>query len=140
MSIIDVHSHIWAYPEHFGEDFRQQARRARAGQEVDLTVRWEDYQRQSVPGVKTVVFGGKAQLSGLWVDDRYVAEYVAAHRDSLLGFLSVDPTQPGWQDELKAGHRELGLVGIKLMPMYAGNGSDAVPMDAGQPAVEIETQ
>jgi two-component system nitrogen regulation sensor histidine kinase GlnL len=27
-----------------------------------------------------------------------------------------------------------------LMPMYAGNGSDAVPMDAGQPAVEIETQ
>jgi two-component system nitrogen regulation sensor histidine kinase GlnL len=27
-----------------------------------------------------------------------------------------------------------------LMPMYAGNGSNAVPMDAGEPAVEIETQ
>jgi len=27
-----------------------------------------------------------------------------------------------------------------LMPMYAGNGSDAVSMDAGEPAVEIQTQ
>ena len=28
--IIDVHSHAWAYPQHFGDDFRVQARRARA--------------------------------------------------------------------------------------------------------------
>jgi two-component system nitrogen regulation sensor histidine kinase GlnL len=27
-----------------------------------------------------------------------------------------------------------------LMPMYAGNGSDAVPMDTGEPAVEMQTQ
>ena len=120
MPIIDVHSHFWNFPDHFNDDFRQQARRARAGTEVDLTVRFEDYQRQSVTEVKTIVFGGKARLSGLWVDDRAVAEYVAAHPVHLIGFLSLDPTQPGWQDELREGHRELGLRGIKLMPMYAG--------------------
>ncbi len=118
--IIDVHSHFWCYPEHFTDDFRQQARRARAGTEVDLTVRLEDYQRQSVENVRTIVFGGKARLSGLWVDDAAVAGYVARQPESLIGFLSLDPTQPGWQDELRFGHQELGLRGIKLMPMYAG--------------------
>ena len=43
--IIDVHSHAWAFPEHFDDDFRQQAQRAKAGLEVDLTVRYEDYRR-----------------------------------------------------------------------------------------------
>lgn len=120
MPIIDVHSHFWCYPDHFNDDFRQQSRRARAGVELDLTVRFEDYQRTSVQDVRTIVFGGKAKLSGLWVDDRSVRSYVDAHPDQLIGFLSLDPTQDGWEHEMKTGHQELGLRGIKLMPMYAG--------------------
>ena len=118
--IIDAHSHAWRYPDHFQEDFRKQAIRARAGQEVDLTVKFSEYQETSPEEVRTIVFGGKAKLSGLWVEDQYVADYVAAHSDSLIGFLSVDPTQNGWEKELYAGHQELGLRGIKLLPMYAG--------------------
>jgi predicted TIM-barrel fold metal-dependent hydrolase len=118
--IIDVHSHVWEYPRHFGDDFRRQAARARGGTELDLTVRYEDYRKTSPPDVKTVVFGGKAKLSGLWVDDRYVADYVNQHRDSLIGFLSLDPTQDGWEREMRDGAEQLGLRGIKLMPMYAG--------------------
>ena len=120
MPTIDVHSHYWRYPDHFQDDFRQQAKRAKAGVEMDLTVRFEDYQLQSVPGVKSIVFGGKAHLSGLWVDDRDIHDYVSAHADQLMGFLSLDPTQPGWEKEMEFGHQELGLRGIKLMPMYAG--------------------
>jgi predicted TIM-barrel fold metal-dependent hydrolase len=120
MPIIDVHSHFWRYPDHFQDDFRQQAKRAKAGVEMDLTVRFEDYQRQSVPDVKTIVFGGKARLSGLWVDDSDVQAYVGEHSEQLIGFLSVDPTQPDWEREMSVGHQELGLRGIKLMPMYAG--------------------
>ena len=83
--IVDVHSHAWEYPQHFGDDFRRQATRARAGVEVDLTVRYEDYRATCPPDTKTIVFGGKARLSDQWVDDRYVADYVAqaprhAHR------------------------------------------------------------
>jgi len=29
--IVDVHSHAWSYPQHFSDDFRRQAARARAG-------------------------------------------------------------------------------------------------------------
>lgn len=127
--IVDVHSHAWRYPDHFGEDFRDQARRARAGVEVDLSVRWEEYRAAATHVDRTIVFGGKARLSGLWVDDRYVAEYVAEHPKQLIGFLALDPTQPGWQEELRVGHRELKLRGIKLMPMYAGFRPDDERLD-----------
>ncbi len=118
--LVDVHSHAWSYPEHFSDDFRNQARRARAGVEVDLTVRYEDYRQTAEQADVTIVFGGKARLSGLWVDDAYVANYVAQDPTRLRGFLSLDPTQPGWEREMRLGHQELGLCGIKLLPMYAG--------------------
>jgi len=54
------------------------------------------------------------------VEDDYVVRYVAEDPGRLIGFLSVDPTQPRWEDELRRGHQELGLRGIKLLPMYAG--------------------
>jgi predicted TIM-barrel fold metal-dependent hydrolase len=118
--IIDVHSHFWEYPRDFTADFREQAKRARAGVEVDLTVRYEDYRAAAPPDTRTIVFGGKAKLSGIWVEDHHIAAYVAAHPDTLIGFLSADPTQPGWEDEVHEGHEDLGLRGIKLLPMYAG--------------------
>jgi len=127
--IIDVHSHAWRYPDHFGDDFRDQAKRARAGVEVDLTVRYEDYRAAATADTKTIVFGGKAKLSGVWVDDRYVADYVAAHPDTLIGYLCVDPTQPGWRREMYVGHQELGLRGIKLLPMYASFRPDDRSLD-----------
>lgn len=122
--IIDVHSHFWEYPRDFTGDFREQAKRAKGRVDFDLTVRYEDYRAAAPPDVKTIVFGGKAKLSGVWVDDRHVAAYVAVHPDTLIGFLSVDPTQPGWEDELHEGHEDLGLRGIKLLPMYAGFSPD----------------
>ncbi|MEO2031436.1 MAG: amidohydrolase family protein [Planctomycetaceae bacterium] len=127
--IVDVHSHTWQFPTHFTDDFQLQARRARAGVEVDLTVRYEEYMAGATQVDRTIAFGGKAKLSGVWVDDQYVADYVAAHADRLIGFLSVDPTQPGWQEEMRHGHEELGLRGIKLLPMYAGFQPDDTRLD-----------
>ena len=118
--LIDVHSHYWEYPAHFSDDFKMQARRSRGDLEVDLTVRWEEYSSQARTCDKTIVFGGKAKLSGLWVPDREIAGYVSKHPNKLIGFLSLDPTQPGWQDELVEGHQDLRMKGIKLLPMYAG--------------------
>ena len=53
----------------------------------------------------------------------------AARPDRLIGFLSVDPTQDGWERELRVGHEELGLRGIKLLPMYAGFSMDDARLD-----------
>lgn len=127
--IVDIHSHAWEYPRHFGDDFRAQAKRARAGVEVDLTVKYDEYRASSPDDTVTIVFGGKAKLSGMWVEDDYIARYVAQDSKRLIGFLSVDPTQPRWQDELKRGHQELGLRGVKLLSMYAGFNPDDRMLD-----------
>lgn len=127
--IVDVHTHAWEYPAHFTDDFRRQAARARAGVEVDLTVTYDAYRKSAPPDTVAVVFGGKARRSGVWVDDGYVAAYAARDPARLIGFLSVDPTQPGWQDEMRDGHRRLGLAGIKLLPMYAGFAPDDPQLD-----------
>jgi predicted TIM-barrel fold metal-dependent hydrolase len=63
------------------------------------------------------------------VDDRYVADYVAQDPNRLIGFLSIDPTQPGWENEMQSGHQELGMAGIKLLPMYAGFRPDDERLD-----------
>lgn len=118
--IIDVHSHAWPFPEAFSEDFIRQASGAKANTTIDISVRYEDYRATAPDDTVTIVFGGKAKLAGIWVDDSYVAKYVSQDRDRLIGFLSVDPTQPGWQDELRHGCEDLNLRGVKLLPMYAG--------------------
>ena len=136
--IIDVHSHAWKFPDHFNDDFRlQAARRAKAGVELDLTVEYEAYRNTAPAETRTIVFGGKARLSGLWVDDRYVADYVNAHPETLIGYMSLDPTQAGWQDEMREGYEVLGLKGIKLLSMYAGFRPDDRLLD---PLWEFATQ
>ena len=96
---------------------------------MDLTVSYDAYRASAPDDTITIVFGGKARLSGLWVDDRYVANYVDADPARLIGFLSVDPTQPGWEEELRFGHQALGLRGIKLLSMYAGFRPDESRLD-----------
>jgi predicted TIM-barrel fold metal-dependent hydrolase len=122
--IIDIHTHAWNFPADFSDDFIRQAGRARPGQAVDLSATYEAYRAAAPEDTRTIVFGGKARLSGLWVDDNTVADYVARDARRLMGFLSVDPTQQGWEREMRAGHEELGLRGIKLLPMYAGFSPD----------------
>ncbi len=127
--LIDIHSHYFRYPEHFSETFKEQSKRSRNGIETDLTVRWENYAAAAAGCHRTVVFGGKARLSGLWVPDQEVAAYVALHPEKLIGFMSLDPTQAGWQDEMEEGRSDLKLKGIKLMPMYGGYRPDSPDLD-----------
>ncbi len=122
--IIDVHSHAWNFPADFSADFIHQAGRARPGVKVDISATYEAYRASAPADTRTLVFGGKAKLSGLWVNDQTVADYVARDPARLIGFLSLDPTQENWQREMQTSHEELGLRGIKLMPMYAGFSPD----------------
>lgn len=118
--IVDVHSHCWPSPDCFSTEFQADARRMRTTS-VKLVSRSEEYFSATAgEEVIAVVFGGKARLSGVWIDDDEVAAYVARDPRRMIGFLSVDPTQAGWEDEMRDGHERLGLKGIKLLPMYAG--------------------
>src|SRR5437667_4371653 len=119
--IFDVHTHAHRQ-DSFTQRFREQAMRMR-GYEIDMSSRLGDYRatcKSANDSVKTIVFGGKAKLSGVWTPDKYVADYCAQDPEHLIPFLSVDPTQESWHDELIEGHQDLKMKGIKLLPMYAG--------------------
>jgi len=119
--IFDVHTHAHQTGS-FSERHDRQSVRI-LGRKIDLISTVEAYQagcKTAADEVKAIVFGGKARLSGIWTPDRYVAEYCAQDAEHMIPFLSLDPTQPGWRDELEEGHRDLKMKGIKLLPIYAG--------------------
>jgi predicted TIM-barrel fold metal-dependent hydrolase len=69
---------------------------------------------------RVAVFGMKARKNGYWVPDDYVADFVKRAGGKLVGFACCDPNEPGYFEDLQRGIEDLGMVGVKMGPMYAG--------------------
>lgn len=120
MPIYNVHAHTWDPALHIAPATRAEADRSR-GRPMDLTVDFDHFMATEAAACdKTILFGLKAKRTGYWVPDAYVAEFVGRAPDKLLGFAACDPTQPNALEELRHAVEELGLVGLKMAPMYAG--------------------
>ena len=120
MPMYNVHAHAWEPEKHIAAATRAEADRSR-GRPMDLSVDFEHFmEEEAAPFDKTFVFGAKAKRTGYWVPDEYIAEFVGRAPDKLVGFAACDPTQEGALAELRKGIEELGLRGVKMMPMYAG--------------------
>lgn len=115
----NIHTHTWDSALHFRPETVREADLSR-GYPLDLTVRLEPFLQDMAPFDKVVVFGLKARLTGYWVPDEYVAEFVARAPEKLIGFAACDPTQPEHMAELKHAFDGLKLRGLKLGPIYAG--------------------
>ena len=115
----NIHAHAWVQDLHLAPETVRESEISR-GFALDMTTRIEPFLEDNAPFAKVVVFGMKARLAGFWVPDEFIAEFVSQAPEKLLGFASCDPTQPWHLDELRQGIEELGLVGVKMGPMYAG--------------------
>lgn len=119
--ITDVHTHFWT-PEHAGPpwtDGLSRVARQHVAAELDR-VTLESYRAQVAPAERTIVFGLQAEASGMWVPNDAVAAFVAAVGGETVGLMSVDPTRHDAVEEIERCHADLGLVGIKLGPIYQG--------------------
>jgi len=115
----NIHAHVWEQRLHIDPAAVREADLSR-GRALDLTVHPDAFLREMEPFEKVVVFGLKARLTGYWVDDDYVAAFVARSPRKLVGFASCDPTQEGCLGELVRAIDDLGLKGVKMGPIYAG--------------------
>ncbi|MGG7464657.1 amidohydrolase family protein [Plantibacter sp. YIM 135347] len=119
--ITDVHTHFWT-PGHQRSpwtDGLSRVRRALAAERIDrVTV--ESYRRSVAPAERSVVFGLQARASGIFVPNDDVAAFVREVGGSTVGFMSVDPTMHDAVEEVERAHEDLGLVGVKLGPIYQG--------------------
>ena len=115
----NIHAHTWDQTLHLQAAPVREADLSR-GYPLDLTVRFDAFMADMARFDRVVVFGMKARRTGYWVPDEYVAEFVARAPQKMVGFAACDPTQDAYMDELVHAVEDLGLVGLKVGPIYAG--------------------
>jgi uncharacterized protein len=119
--ITDVHTHFWT-PEHQGPPWTDgigRVSRTLAADQLSL-VTAESYTASVAPAERSIVFGLQAHAAGIMVPNDEVAAFVRDVGGRTVGFMSVDPARHDAADEVERCHRELGLQGIKLGPVYQG--------------------
>ncbi|MBS1844602.1 MAG: amidohydrolase [Actinobacteria bacterium] len=112
--IIDCHTHYWE-PKHLGEAWLAQVGRIKSGEVNErVCVTPDVYRRAMRPAARSIVFGMQAKAAGIMVDNDDLADFVTRMGGGVIGFLSVDPTDPGAADEVERASQDLGLRGVKL--------------------------
>ena len=114
--IVDAHTHVGSRA-HFSPKFV--AEMVRAWGEI----RWPEddlaAHRKAMEQVdRAIVVAMDAPAVGMVVPNDYVSEYVSSHPGKLIGFASVDPSRPDALERLTFAADELGLMGLKVGPIY----------------------
>lgn len=132
MTIVDIHTHVFWYPDHLSDDLVDDALAAkrikaeRSGGKAFL--RREDRHANDAPteqhhaataaADRVVVFGIKAPAVGFDVPNEVIADYVRTDPDRLEGWASVDPNDEDCVEQLEYCVQDLGLRGLKVAPVY----------------------
>ncbi len=136
--IVDVHTHVWLFPEHLSEEVAREILAARlrrhrvAGllnyphpptlpSETDpraVNITPEAHWAHAQHAERTVVLAFRSRALGIDASNEYVARYVRQHPDRLIGFACVDPNDADAVDEFEHCVRNLGMRGLKLAPIY----------------------
>ncbi len=121
--IVDVHTHIERDDAQLRHD-RQELVKVRGlgpdlEQAVAHSISLEDHWKDMETVDKAVVFCTRHYPDSPRERNDYVAEYVRAHPEKLIGFASVSPWEKDPVDEIKRCVEELGLRGLKMLPIYA---------------------
>jgi uncharacterized protein len=114
--IFDCHTHVFG-PGHVGGSFLADAKRA-WGEQYELIATPEQHWEMVKEFDGAIVLAFNCPATGVVVPNDYVADYVGKHRGRLFGFASVNPHDEDAPEQLEYAVRELGLVGLKLAPIY----------------------
>lgn len=114
--IVDCHTHVGLTGEHIGGELMADLVRNWGSPlwHVPLEQHWAAVQAVD----RAIVLAFDAPAVGAVVPNEYVAEYVGAHPEKLIGFASVDPKRPRAPYLLEDAVCRLGLRGLKLGPIY----------------------
>jgi hypothetical protein len=115
--IVDIHTHVWTN-EHLSEKFVADAGITSGNPNFEIAVDLDKHWAAMEPVDKAVVLGFRARHVGVLVPNEYVAAYVRAHSEKLIGFCSIDPGDPDAVEQLDHCVNNLGFRGLKLAPIY----------------------
>ncbi len=117
--LVDVHTHVFRPEAHFGPRLR--ADLMSCGVEP---ASWGDVCARHLETTRAadvaIVFGLQAAATGWQVPNDFVAAQVKRAPERLVFFASIDPAQPGFEQELERCHQDWQCRGVKLAPIYQG--------------------
>lgn len=114
--IIDIHTHTPPYRDKVPEEEMTVNPMWRPDKAMSSTYNWDDYLEAMKPVDRVIVFNIAFRPTDR--PNEQTAEFVKAHSEKFIGFLSVHPDDPRALNEIERGVKELGLRGIKLGPNY----------------------
>lgn len=132
MTLVDIHTHVFWYPDHLSDELVDDAlaaKRVKAERSGGLAhlerfdrhandARPDDHHAATAAADKVVVFGIRAKAVGFDVPNEVIADYVRRDPDRLEGWASIDPTDADCLDQLDHCVTDLGLRGLKVAPVY----------------------
>ncbi len=117
--IIDLHTHLWQSPDQLGAQIADQLRRKFAQDFHLLDAGPQAHEAATEQIDVTVVLGFRSRALDAHVPNRFIAEYVARRPDRLIGFAGIDPTEPGYKQQVRE-LPDMGLAGLTISPATQG--------------------
>ena len=118
---VDMHTHLLVGEGSVSPEAAELAERWGVGAEAMKVTPETHWEKTAQYTDKTIVFGGRFSGSRQIIDDRYIADYVAQHPDTLVGFMSIDPVLDTVED-IEYKYYDLHLKGIKTSTFYCNTG------------------
>jgi predicted TIM-barrel fold metal-dependent hydrolase len=132
--LFDTHTNLLWYPDHLSDEFVEFALAAKkakmrltpdvyyAEDNEDERNAFDSRPEQLLEATedcdKVIVFGLRAPFCGIDVPQELVADFVKDNSEKFIGWCSVDPNDEDCIDQLVYCVNDLGLVGLKVAPIY----------------------
>jgi len=113
--IVDCHTHIWD----LGQQFAPVVAKRLTGGPYKSPNSY-DHLVASKPVDVCFVLGFKSNLLKTQISNDLIAEYCSQHREKMLGFAGVDPTDPDLAEQLDRIRTDLKLPGLVISPVAGG--------------------
>ncbi len=117
--LVDCHTHIWLADTQLTPEFCREAQLMRT-EPVDLTCSPDDHWAAMSGVDRVIVLAFESEHLGLHITNDFVADYCRRAPEKLVGFAAVDPHWADPVGELERARQDLGLVGLKMSPIYQG--------------------
>ncbi len=131
--IVDVHMHVWRYPEHFHMDvyLQNEPPRRRTWSDEKWKAALDNPIENYFPemgegGVdKAIIMGSTEKSLGIEVPNDYTAELVRKYPDKFVGTAAICAIEEGAVEEVERCVKELGLIGLsEVSGSYEGYALD----------------
>ena len=116
-AMIDIHTHLFPHGC-MSDEFVREAALMRKDTDISMDTLPHQHWAAMQSVERAVVLAMRFLHVGVDVSNDLVASYVSEHPERLVGFMSLDPSEPDPIAEMDRAYHDLGMRGIKMSPIY----------------------